>query len=162
MVVASKGYSDDTMVLANSTSAVETLHRETMRFCRHYGLQMNAKTELRGVKGKKHMEGRLSMDPDEERMWKPEPKWVGVEEIEARDYCDKPQGLIVAKPGKPVKYLGVWVSMDGSWTKQVNELKKLVGWHAAVANSNSLTVAQTVHLFNAHLNAKLAYKLIPR
>ena len=48
--------------------------------------------------------------------------------------------------------------MDGTWTRQLNELKKLVGWHAAVANSNSLTVAQTVQLFNAHLNAKLAYR----
>jgi hypothetical protein len=157
--VVSKGYSDDTATMATTKKSAEEIHRSTLEFCAHYGLRMNAKTELRGWWNGKKLTGAMSLKIQEGALWVEQPRWVEVTEKARLTKTAGEQEVIRARPGQPFKYLGVWFDTDGTWRRQVAELQKMVGWYSSIAEVNHLTVAQSVTLFNTFLRPKLAYRL---
>ena len=159
-VITSKGYSDDTATITSSEEGVAIAHRFTLNFCKHYGLRMNSKSELRGIYGDgRELDGALSMDPDSQSMWIGEVDRIRVtDEVRNRVY-ENQKDRIEAEPGRPFKYLGIWIDTDGSWRKQLKAVTAMANWLCQVATSNSLTVLKATLLFNVFLDPKMRYHL---
>ena len=134
-IIASKGYADDTWIVANSMEELERLHEWVLEFCKANGLKINGKkTELIGRRsdGSGMENDKLRVDGD----------------------------LLQPRPlENPVRYLGVLVRLDGRWKEQIQAMTKRVLFYELCALKYKLKANQAVEFFNQYLMPKLEYCL---
>jgi hypothetical protein len=101
LVVSSTGYADDTIIYCESWKEVWYMHEWMRDFCHAHGFGINAKKSKYIISDSKGAH---------------DPRW-----LPSVDGNDKITPLISSDP---FRYLGLWLSMDLDWSKQIQVMNK--------------------------------------
>ena len=154
--VASKGYADDTAVMAHSMDGMKGMAEWVNVLCITNRISMNSKKSIlfgRDADGKE-MQGYV------ETITQVDPGTEGPR-VETKD------GTIFIRErvepthsaSKDIKYLGVHMNMDLNWEKQIAVMSSTIGMYRHLAIANNLSPEQTILLFNSYLKPKLEYRM---
>ena len=141
--ISSRGYCDDTYIVANSAHDLNRMNDEVIApFFEKHGLQINeTKTKVTG----RYASGA----PYQDTM-----VWPG---------SGKPFETI--PPSDSVRYLGAHINLDLDWTTQINKMQASVMTTAAHARSKRLTafqcIAITRHVIASRLEIGMRHAHIP-
>ena len=144
MQIGSRGYCDDTFIAANTTEDLKQMNRDVIHpFFAKHGLLINEKkTKVTG----RNPDG----SPYTDRIC-----WPG---------SGKPFETVC--PTKPVRYLGLHVTLDLDWKPQVNKLQALVHSTVAHLDSGRLTLLQglsiTKYVTGPKMEIGMRHASIPR
>jgi exonuclease III len=127
--INSSGYADDMMTFAQTWEGVWTMHQWVMEFCKAHYFKIN-------VDKCRYIISNCSGESD--NRWLPS--------------ADGKTALRPTGPDTVFRYLGIWLSMNLNWEKQIQVLNKSVmTWRSVVVRNriSSLKAATTVrdHLF---------------
>ena len=135
VVVSSKGYADDTTLVAGSLAGAKRMNLFTERWCAHNGMKLSGpKTEVAGC-------------------------LAGGALIPAGSLVIAGTAITPKRHHEAVRHLGVLVQFDLDWKSQNAALSQVIGRYATLAVAHKLSVAQCVIFFQTFLQPKLEYVL---
>jgi exonuclease III len=131
-IVSSRGYCDDTAIVASDLPTLRKMNEWTYVFFETHGLKLNTiKSIIMGV----HRDGsrlRTSLSWPESRI-----------------------NLTLARAGDTVRYLGIYLNMELDWQKQIGKMNAQVMTMVAAVRHGRITALQTGLLVREVLGAKL-------
>ena len=131
-VVASRGYCDDTVILASDMRTLRLMNQWTHKFFKTHCLGLNMKKSV--VMGR-HKDGT--------------PLRTGM------IWPETMTNMALAAPGEAVRYLGLYMNMDGTWDTQVGKMNALIMTVVTAIRHGRLTVLQAGILIREVIAAKL-------
>ena len=154
----SKGYANDTAVVATSVEGLHRLTHWVNEFCIINRISTNSeKTLLFGRNGEGaeietsiHTVAQLTEDH-------------ASKDIEAISTDSAYHKLTEVKPtpsnSKEIKYLGIWMNMDLTWEEHIKKLRVMVYRTEHIVRANCLDTEQALYLMNISLKPKLEYRM---
>ena len=136
LVVASKGFADDTVAVSRSNAGLKRQNDWVHAFAEF---------------------NHLELHPDKTQL-------VGREEttnaaMKNEDILVAGKLVAAAALDECITYLGVHMCMDLCWNKQIAAIGSQIGWYCHVALKNRLSVPRAVYFLNVYLIAKIEYGL---
>ena len=131
-VVSSRGYCDDTVILAQDLPTLRRMNNWTHKFFTAHGLQVNT---TKSVVTGRHKNGKALRSTLE---------WPG-----------NARNMALAAPWDAVRYLGLRMNMDCTWDEQIGKMNALVMTVVTALNHGRLTALQAGILVREVLGAKL-------
>jgi hypothetical protein len=114
LVISSIGYADDTLIYCESWEEIWMMHEWMRDFCHAHGFEINAKKSkyiISDCKGTK------------------DPRWLPS--------IDGANKIVPQMSSEQFRYLGLWISMDLMWTKQIQIMNRQImdwRWKSSAAN----------------------------